>query len=96
MSRQTDRQTDKPTDLHDPGDVAGSRATLSHLDDAMARAVWQWASIDERATELIHAAVPCHTHTVTVTQFCPVSMPVDFCRHLVGKTPRNVSHCGSA
>ena len=33
---------------------------------------------------------------VTVTSFCSVSMPVDFCRHLVGKTPRNVCHCDSA
>jgi len=30
-------------------------------------------------------------HSVTVTLCRAVSMPVDFRRHLVGKTPRNVS-----
>jgi len=32
----------------------------------------------------------------TVTSFCSVSTPVDFCRHLVGTTSRNVCHCGGA
>jgi len=35
-------------------------------------------------------------HKVTVTQFCSISMSVDFCRHLVGKTLRNVCHRDSA
>ena len=35
-------------------------------------------------------------HRVTVTQFCSISMPVDFCRRLVGKTLRNVCHCDRA
>ena len=35
------------------------------------------------------------THRVTATQLCSTSMPVDFCRHLVGKTLRNVCHCDS-
>ena len=35
-------------------------------------------------------------HRVTVTEFCSISMPVDFCRHLVGKTLINVCHCDSA
>jgi len=35
-------------------------------------------------------------HTVTVTSFCSVSMPVDFCRHLVGKNSEKVCHCHSA
>jgi len=34
-------------------------------------------------------------HGVTVASFCSVSMPPDLCRHLVGKTRRNVCHCGS-
>ena len=37
---------------------------------------------------LVHYG-PCTTafsiHGVTVTQFCSISMPIDFCRHLVGK-----------
>ena len=37
-----------------------------------------------------------HIHRVTVTQFCSISMLVDFCRHFVGKTLRNVYHCDSA
>jgi len=35
-------------------------------------------------------------HRATVAYFCPVSMPVDFCRHLVGKNLRNVCHCDRA
>jgi len=35
-------------------------------------------------------------HEVTVTLFCFISMPVDFCRHLVGKTVRNDCHCDGA
>jgi len=34
-------------------------------------------------------------HRVTATQFRSISMPADFCRHLVGKTLRNVCHCDS-
>ena len=35
-------------------------------------------------------------HRVTVTKFCSVFLPVDFCRHFVGKTLRNVCRCDSA
>jgi len=36
-------------------------------------------------------------HNVTMTWFCSISsMPVYFCRHLVGKTLRNVCHCDDA
>ena len=53
------------------------------------------ASVRERVRSphvatLQAASVPIHR--VTMTRFCSISMPVDFCRHLVGK---NVCYCDS-
>jgi len=54
-------------DLHDSGNVARSRSTLSHLDNALPSAVREWTAVDERSTKLIHTAVSyistTHVHT---------------------------------
>ena len=39
---------------------------------------------------ILKIAAVCHIHKVTVTSFWSISMPAVFCRHLVGKTLRNV------
>jgi len=59
----------------------------NHGDDSYSRA---WLAYD-----LTHAT--SNTYRVTVTYvFCSMSVPVGFCRHLVGKTVINVCHCDSA
>ena len=47
-------------------------------------------------TYLLISRVHRFMHSVTVTSVCSTSMPAAFCRHLVGKTLRNVCHCDSA
>ena len=42
------------------------------------------------------AQISGHIHRVTVTSLCSISMPVNFSRHVVGRTVRNVCHCDSA
>jgi len=40
--------------------------------------------------------VSTYTYRATVTSFCSTSVPVGFCRRLVGKTLRSVCRCDSA
>jgi len=43
------------------GDVARSDALVSHFDNSLTDDVWQWSTVDEHSTELVHSAVTC-TH----------------------------------